>query len=159
MWGRGSGSGGACCRSRGGELGMLTGQACRVFHPDSKVTDHPHLCCRTIGKGSVKLPVASGPGLHEAKVPLVDDEGTVAGMVYLGLEIVPGRIGEARGPPTPPPGGMLLGLSAPHGAAVAAAGGKDEFLPSALHTPETPLTGPLAPGTISDPSQPTYGVL
>ena len=140
-------------------MGMLTGQACRVFQPDSKVTDHPHLCCRTIGKGSVKLPVASGPGLHEAKVPLVDDEGTVAGMVYLGLEIVPGRIGEARGPPTPPPGGMLLGLSAPHGAAVAAAGGKDEFLPSALHTPETPLTGPLAPGTISDPSQPTYGVL
>lgn len=121
---------------------------------------HTNKSLRTIGKGSLTLPVAYGPGLTESKIPLTDEEGTAAGMVYLGIEILAGRVGEAQGPPTPPPGGLLVGIvPPPRGGAELPSGGKEELLPSATETPITPLTGPLAPGNIADPSQPTYGVL
>lgn len=116
------------------------------------------LPCRTVGKGTLIVPLMYGPGLRECKVPLSDEEGTIAGFVHLGVEVVEGSIHKSEYMPKMPPGGVLAGLPLPAGKASVSSGGSAELLPSAATTPVSGTTGTLAPGQIADPSQAAYGV-
>ncbi|KAL6768991.1 hypothetical protein ACKKBG_A17040 [Auxenochlorella protothecoides x Auxenochlorella symbiontica] len=114
---------------------------------------------KTVGKGTLSIPLVYGPGLHETKVPLTGAEGAAAGFVHLGVEVVEGGIDEVHEPPPVPAGGLLSGLPSAQGKAELAKGGAAEFLPSATTTPVGPQSGALAAGQLADPSQPAYGVL